>query len=90
LEAERTILLDEQVKPRGFRQIIYNSFTPSFCKCVLDKNIKTCLSVSGEKLGYRKAPDEGPEVFEGETMLPELDMSLGTATAVSAAAVVQN
>jgi len=31
-----------------------------------------------------QAPDEGPEVFEGETILPELDMSLGTATAVSA------
>lgn len=26
-----------------------------------------------------QAPDEGPEVFEGETMLPELDMSLAAA-----------
>ena len=24
-----------------------------------------------------QAPDEGPEIFEGETILPELDMSLG-------------
>ena len=51
LEAERTILLDEQVKPRGFRQIIYNSFTPSFCKCILDKKHKDLFIRVWRKIG---------------------------------------
>ena len=33
-----------------------------------------CAFELRSQTSHAKAPDEGPEVFEGETILPELDM----------------